>query len=438
MPSSARTRWLCRLAAAVALTSLAVASAAPLPARAQRSRATVNLTIWSWVPKLDTAVAVFNSTHPGIHVTWNLVPALGFYPKLATALKGHNAPDLAQVEFQALPTFESTGSLVDLSKYGAAAYQSKFVPWTWSQVSLGKAIYAIPQDTGPMAMYYRQDVFSKYHIAVPKTWAEYAAAAAKLHKANPQYYIADFSPSDPGNFAGLVWQAGGRWFRINQQAQAWKVGINDPASKQVAQFWQGLLSKKLVRTDPGFTNGWYHDLQSGGACTWISAVWGANTIMTNAPNTQGKWRVAPMPQWKAGQHVVGNWGGSTTVVTADSKYPKEAALFAEFLNSNLKSVDKMVTGAQIYPAATAGQDLRSVNAPMPFYGNQDINRIFQSESRYVDTSFQWGPTMVQVYSDWTDAVDNAVAGKTTLPAALDQVQRSTIAGMKKQGFSVQQ
>jgi len=111
---------------------------------------------------------------------------------------------------------------------------------------------------------------------------------------------------------------------------------------------------------------------------------------------------------------VGDWGGATTGVTAGSTRPKEAALFADFLNSKLKGVDKMVVGAQIYPAATSAQDLPSVNAAMPFYGNQDINRVFQNESRYVDTSWQWGPTMVQVYNDWQDGAGNAASGKTTL------------------------
>src|SRR5579875_1717453 len=91
----------------------------------------VNLTFWSWVPGIDKSVALWNQTHPNIHVTVNNVgsgPAE--YDKLFTAIKANNEPDLGQVEFQYLPTFEATGGLVDLSQYGAAAVKNDFVPST--------------------------------------------------------------------------------------------------------------------------------------------------------------------------------------------------------------------------------------------------------------------------------------------------------------------
>jgi len=90
-----------RLAAGVALASLALVGSAPLAATARQPRATVNLTFWSWVPNLNTSVDLFNRTHPGIHVTWNKVVAgnLGTYAKMFTALKANNAPDLGQVEY---------------------------------------------------------------------------------------------------------------------------------------------------------------------------------------------------------------------------------------------------------------------------------------------------------------------------------------------------
>lgn len=430
-----------RLGALVALIALVGVMAGPSVARAQQPRAVVNLTFWSWVPNLNTSVDLFNKTHPTIHVTWDKVVAggLGSYAKMFTAIKANNAPDLGQVEYQFLPTFISTGGLVDLAKYGATSIKDRFVPWTWGQVAFGNSVYAIPQDTGPMGMFYRADLFKKYHIAVPTTWAQYAAAAAKLHAANKNYYITDFPPKDPGWFIGLIWQAGGRWFRIN--GQSWKVAMNDAASKQVARYWQTLLDKKLVKTDPDFTDAWNADLASGGAATWITAVWGANTIPPGAPKTAGDWRAAPMPQWSAGKYVAGNWGGSTTVVFKSSKHPKEATEFAMWLNSNLNSMKLTmdpVKGAALYPALTAALDSPVVNQPSAFYGHQVIDKVFHDASNHVDVNFQWGPTMDQVFTDLGDQFSNAINGKTTLVKALDSLQASTVAAMKKQGFSVSQ
>ena len=398
----------------------------------------VNLTFWSWVPNIQTSVDLFNSTHPGIHVTLNTVTAgnNGTYAKMFTAIKANNAPDLGQVEYQFLPTFEATGGLLDMSPYLDSAVKSQFVGWTWNQSTQGNAVYAIPEDTGPMAMFYRADIFQKYNIPVPATWADYAAAAAKLHAANPNYYITDFPPKDAGWFIGLIWQAGGQWFRIN--GNSWKVGINDTNSKMVANYWQSLLDKKLVKTEPDFSAAWNNDLGNGGVLTWITAVWGANTIKSGAPSASGNWKVAPMPQWSAGQNVAGNWGGSTTVVFKDTKHPKEATEFARWLNSNSDSVDKMVQGASLYPALTSALSSSSVNSPQPYYGNQVVNQVFQQASNQVDINFQWGPTMDQVFTDLGDDFTNVVNGQGMLSSALDLLQNSTVANMQKQGFTVSQ
>ncbi len=401
------------------------------------SGGTANLTFWSWVPGIDKSVALFNKTHPNIHVTLNNVGSGPTeYNKLYTAIKANNEPDLGQVEFQVLPTFETTGSLVDMSAYGAGSVKDQFVPWTWNQVTLNNAIYAIPEDSGPMALYYRQDVFQKYNLKVPTTWAEYADDAAKLHAANPSEYITDFPPQQGGWFTGLEWQAGGQPFSIS--GQSWKVAVNNPAAQKVAAYWQDMLDKKLVKTEPDFDNAWYHDLQTGNVATWVSAVWGASTISSNAPQSKGLWRVAPIPQWEAGGTADGNWGGSTTVVFKNTKNPKEATEFATWLNTNQQSIDFMIQGANIYPAYQPALSSPLLNGTQPFYGNQKINDVFKQASPQVNVNFQWGPTMNQVYTDMGDNFTNAVNGKTTLKDALDATQASTVAFMKKQGFSVTQ
>jgi hypothetical protein len=44
--------------------------------------------------------------------------------------------------------------------------------------------------------------------------------------------------------------------------------------------------------------------------------------------------------------------------------------------------------------------------------------------------------MAQVTNDISDNFSNAVNGRTTLVAALNTIQQSTVSFMKKQGFSV--
>ncbi len=436
--------WMRRFAPGFAIFSVALLIMVPLAAcgggssssTSGTSTGPVNLTYWAWIPGMDKQVALFNQTHPNIHVTWSNVGAGTVeYDKLFTAIKANNEPDMSEVEFQTLPQFETTGALVDISQYGANSVKDQFPAWMWNQVVLSNGVYAIPQDGGPMVMYYRADLFTKYNIPVPTTWAQYADDAAKLHAADPNAYITDFNPRQPGQFVGYIWQNGGSLFGIN--GQSWKVSINNPQALQVAAYWQALIDKKLVKTEPDFDNGWYHDLQTGGIATWITAAWGAGTIQSNAPKTAGLWRIAPIPQWQAGQTPVnGNWGGSANVVFKSTKHPKEAAEFAQFIYTNQQSLEAMIKGNSIYPAYNPGLTSPLLTGPVSFFDNQNTGQLFTQVSTQVDPNFVWGPTTEQVYNDIGDNFANAVNGHGTLTDGLNAVQQSTVTYMKKQGFSV--
>jgi multiple sugar transport system substrate-binding protein len=422
---------------AVVAFALALTLLTPLAAcggSSAGSSGPVNLTYWSWIPGMDKQVALFNQAHPNIHVTLNNVGSGPTeYDKLYTAITGKNTPDVAQVEYQLLPTFETTGGLLDMAPYGAASVQSQFPGWAWGQVVQGSSIYAIPQDSGPMAMFYRTDIFQKYNLPVPTTWAQYAQDAATLHAANPSEYITDFPPKNPGQFSGYAWQAGAHWFSIN--GQSWTVTINDTATQQVAAYWQGLISKGQVKTEADFNNAWYSDLQSGTLATWITGAWGAGILEGNAPASSGKWQVAPMPQWQAGGNVDGDWGGSTTVAFKDSKHPMEATEFAEWISNNEQSAEQEFAGGA-YPALLSSLASTTVNSPVPFFNNQVINNVFKQGATQVNENWTWGPTMNQVYADMGNDFANAVAGQGTLSDAVSAVQQSTITYMKAQGYSV--
>ncbi len=271
---------------------------------------------------MGRAVTEFNQTHPGICVTQEDVGAGDpQYVKISDALKaGSGAPDVAEVEFDELPSFEVTHSVVNLVPYGADKYQSDFVPWAWKEVSQGAAVYAMPGDAGPMAFYYNSALLAKYHITPPTTWAQFATAAAALKKADPSAYITNFAATD------LQWL-----MSLMAQDNAWpfgysggsKVTINwtGPAQTQFADYWQKLISAKEVNgtTDVSATS--FADMDKGIDASWLSSAWGPSYFAPDAKQSVGDWRAAALPQWTAGANVAANWGGSTYPVFTQSKHP---------------------------------------------------------------------------------------------------------------------
>jgi multiple sugar transport system substrate-binding protein len=399
----------------------------------------VSLTFTSWIPGIEEVVAAWNAKNPNIQVKVQTGPNGngGTYQNFFNQLKAGNAPDLGQIEYDALPGFRVQDGLTDLGGCDIVA-QSKdqFVDWTWNQVSFGEQGHAfgVPQDAGPMALFYRADLFEQHGIAVPKTWDEYAAAAEKVKAAGG--YITNFSQSDVNQFAGLAWQAGGRWFA--NDGNQWTVSLTDDKTKKVADYWQGLIDKKLVSAVPPWTSEWDNAYNSGAAWTWVSAVWGANSIASGAPKTAGKWRVAPMPQWSAGESVAGNWGGSSTAVFKGSKHVYEAAQFALWLNTSEEALTLLNAKANLYPATKAGATLPALSKGVAFYGDQKIYETFAQASGQVSPDFVWGPTMTATYASASDGFKAAVSGKGTLTDALTAAQASTIETLKSQAIPVKE
>ena len=416
--------------------------AAPLAGQADVDKAMqtpTTLTFWTWVPDISKEVALFEKKYPAIDVkVVNAGQGEPQYTKLRTALKaGSGAPDVAQIEFQYIPTFTLTKSLIDLRPYGAEAFKDKFVDWTWSQVTgQNGEVWAYPQDTGPMGMLYRKDIFDKYGIQVPKTWDEFAAAARKLHAAAPEVYLTNLAPNQNGAYMGLLWQTGAKPF-TNTAPDAVTINLNDETSKKLGNYWGGLVKEGVVSADADFTDAWYQALNRGKYATWLTAAWGPVFLTGSAASTKGKWRAAPLPQWAAGQNVSGNWGGSTSAVITGTKNPIAAAKFAEFLNTDPESTKQFATQQFLFPATKALLADPAFTQQKPeFYGGQTVNQVFSDISETVDTQFQWPPFLDQAVNDWDETVGKSFADKTDTGAALDQWQTRVTDYAKNQGFKV--
>ena len=408
----------------------------------------VTLNFWSWVPGIDKAVATSEKAYPKITVKLdNVGSGVGEYSKLVTALQAKSgAPDVAQVEYQALPTFINDGGLADLSKYGAAQVQDQFVPWTWSQVSRGDKVYAIPQDTGPLAFAYRKDIFDKYGLTVPKTWEEFAQDGKKLHDAtNGKVFMTNFDAAGTGNgswLLGLIWADGGSIWNLN--GDSWTQSLTGPKSLKVANFWAEMVQKGYVGKMPPWNNDWYKALGDGTFAGAIVAAWSPLLFANNlGTESAGQWRVAPLPQWPdVSQFTSGNWGGSTDAVTIQSKNPVASTIFAVWLNASTTATDLDWLNGGLFPAALAGLQTKTLHETSSktdqYFGGQDVAQVFADASKAVDVHFQWAPWYNLTMTAMGQAINNALTGQATIDGALKTAQSEIIKQASQQGYKIQQ
>ena len=398
----------------------------------------VTLEFTSWIPGIEDVVEIWNEANPEIQVDVQTGPNGngGTYQNFFNQIKAGDAPDLGQIEYDALPNFLVQDGLEDLSACeDVVAAEDQFVDWAWGQVTLGtEGVYGVPQDTGPMGLFYRADLFEQNGIEIPTTWDEYREAAVKIRELGG--YITNFSQSDINQFAGFAWQDGAQWFSSDDEG--WTVSLADDATATVADYWQSMLDDDLVATVPAWTDEWNNAYNSGQVWTWNSAVWGANSISSGAPDTAGSWAVAPLPQWEEGGSAAGNWGGSSTAVLKGSEHLYEATKFALWLNTSDEALTALAEAANLYPATTAGLDLPVYAEGVEFYGGQKIYDIFADAATQVSPDFAWGPTMTQTYSDVSDGFKAAVSGSGTLLDAIEKGQTATVDALKAASIPVKE
>jgi multiple sugar transport system substrate-binding protein len=437
MPYTKRRR-LVRTAVAIALGAATLAACGSESGDSDTESGPASLTYWTWTPGMDKVVDLWNKG-PGkkdrITVTVKK-QASGdtLVTKILTAHKAGKAPDLVQAEYQALPTLVSNDALADISENVGGA-EGKFADGVWQQTTLGTdAVYAVPQDIGPMMFYYREDLFKEYGLTVPTTWDEFAETARELKKAAPEKDLTTFSANDSGLFAGLAQQAGAKWWTTS--GDQWKVSINDAATQKVAKFWGGLVKEGAIDNQPMYTPAWNKALNTGKQIAWVSAVWAPGTLTTAAPDTKGKWAMAPLPQWSVSDNSTGSWGGSSTAVTTDSEHRAAAAKFAAWLNTDSEALNALAKESGIYPAATNAQTSGAFLKPPAYFANQADFYTKAADIAETTAPSAWGPNVNVAYTTFKDAFGAAAKSKSDFGAALDEMQADTVADMKKQGFEV--
>ncbi|MBE1488354.1 ABC transporter substrate-binding protein [Plantactinospora soyae] len=402
----------------------------------------VKIKVWAWYPAFQPVVDLFNKTHTDVQIEWtNAGTGQDQYTKLQTALKaGKGAPDVVMLEFQELPTFQLTKHLVDMGKYGANDIKGNYVDWAWKQVTNGDSVYAIPVDAGPMAMLYRQDVFDKYGLTVPKTWAEFKEQGQKLKAASPTSFMTDFGANDGGFMTGLMWQAGARPFDYTA-AEAPKIGVslNTEPAKKTMTYWEDMVDSGLADTTAFGTTDFYSGLASGKYATYLAAGWGPGYLQSVAKTTSGKWRAAPLPQWTAGENAQGDWGGSSFAVTDQSKYPKQATQVAmEIFGANKDAWKIGIDQAFLFPTATPILEWDYfLGKNYEFFGGQKVNEVFVPAYNGIG-EFEWSPFNSYYFNQLTTAMNQAVSQKSSWPTALDTAQKNISTYATQQGFTVAQ
>ncbi len=399
------------------------------------------ITFWGWVPGMYRMVDVFNQTHPNICVNFvTKVGGSGEYIPLLNALKAHSgAPDVAEIEFDVLPSFEVLHYVTNLAPYGAGKYAKDFVYWAWSEVSQKGAVWAMPMDGGSMGLLFDKTASAKYGISSPPTtWSQYAGDALKVHQANPKVYFGDFAAGD-GQWVLSLMQQAGAWPFVWNGGSNVTIDFTGKAQLAFANYWQKLINEGAIAhaNDP-FTSSspFFEGLNSGLYLTWPTSAWGPSYFASYVTSkSAGHWVQAALPGSSTSS---GNWGGSTYPVFSQSQHPAQAAEFAEWLAASPQSWNLAVTSPSLlfptYKPELGATAVQSLTIPMLEKGSP----LFANPAKTAPKipAITWPPFMTYYLNSTTAWAAKFFAGTQTLPQYLRLLQTNMVNYAKQQGFSV--
>ena len=392
------------------------------------------LTYWSWTPSAEAQVAAFEEAYPNVDVELvNAGTNTEEYTKLQNAIKaGSGAPDVVQIEYYAVPQFALSDALVDLSEYGLDELEDQYSASTWGAVNVDGKLVGLPQDSGPMALFYNKTVFDQYGIAVPATWDEYVAAARQLHTADPTKYITS-DTGDAGFTTSMIWQAGGRPFQIDGTDIT--VDLADEGTQKWTGVWNQLVEEDLLSTTPGWSDEWFKGLADGSIASLVTGAWMPGVLESSVADAAGDWAVAPMPTYD-GTPVSAENGGGGQSVTTQSKNPALAAAFLRWLNSDPASIDVFLESGG-FPSTTADlEDPEFVGYESEYFGGQKINEVLTQASKDVSSGWSYLPYQVYANSIFGDTVGQSYANKVDLNEGLADWQSQLVEYGNEQGFTV--
>jgi N,N'-diacetylchitobiose transport system substrate-binding protein len=302
----------------VALAALVFAIAAGGVSGANKKS---SITVWlqvdaqsGWPDLVAGATAQFQKAHPGVNVDVQYQQWPTHLSKFDATLAGSSAPDVIEMGNTEMTKYMAAGAFQDLSSMKSGFDNS--ATWLEGLALSGRyngKLYGVPYYAGSRVVTYRTDLYKKAGITVPKTLAQFTAAAKKL---NAKVGKKGFSPvyiagQDWYVAMGFVFDYGGQI--ATRISGKWKGALASPKSLAGLTAFKNFFnaaskgSKTTLETRPNP----YDVYAQGMAASIVGPTWFTCCVGKQYTAVTGQF---VMPSHTAGKVMPGFLGGSDLAV----------------------------------------------------------------------------------------------------------------------------
>lgn len=386
---------------------------------------TGNLEIWIWqgaAEALQSVDAEFSEMYPNIQLTYTLFPTGDLYQQVQLSAVAGGAPDVSGIENSHLAQFAQLGILADLSER-VEPYLPLMNSFKWSEAEVDGRYYAMPWDSGPVALYYRRDVFEQAGVDPQsiRTWEDYYQAALTIHEATdlPMWQQAT-ARNNARLFEILLWQQGLGYVDADGNVILDSEPRIQATLEFMGRFWQeGLAADVEEWTDP-----WYRNFADGGVATHPGAVWMGTFFKSFiAPEAAGDWGVIKLPVWEEGGSQASNDGGSSLVIFEESAQKEAAWAYVEFHLGRQESQLTMYRETDIFPSLETTYADPFFAEPDPYYAGQAVHELFAEVVREIPDAGVYSADYQEMNSLMEEEIQRFATGQQSAEEALARAAR---------------
>jgi ABC-type glycerol-3-phosphate transport system substrate-binding protein len=308
---------------------------------------------------------------------------------------GEGTPDLADIEQGTFPRYMSDDKICFepmnawIERDGI---NSKIVGSRQNLYLYKGNYYGIEHALTPVTMAYRKDLFERYNIKVPTTWAEYKDAAAKFKP----YGIYISAPGDmrsglPDDMDRFLRSANADYVSANGEPNI------TPVYRQLLADLRTMQIEEMIYPFETDEERWL-GMREDKVATYITPDWAAGWLKDNVPEQSGKWAMAALPKFDTSSSGTSCNGGTGLMILKYTKKDKETlwdfVKFAQVDTNNAVQKFKMIN---LFPVVYDAMPLCS--SPDPYFGGQNLGALYNQLSKEMPVQNQaawrsiWGTAM---------------------------------------------
>lgn len=264
----------------------------------------------------------------GIDVNVQSIPWGSAHDRLLTAVASNEGPDVVQMGTTWMSEFSDAGALLDITD--EVNGNEILDPDNYFEGNVKTAVfdgksYAVPWYTETRVLYYRTDLLADVgYDEAPATWEELKDAADKLSERGDDYYGFNVDAADQSFHFMFARQNGAELLDENGQPNFTQDEFIESAKYLDSFIKDGASPAQDLGLDISQTFG-----GEGYVPMFISGPWQINIIEENAPDIDGKWDIATLPEGPSNN--LSNTGGANLAIWNNSENVDEAIKLIEYL-----------------------------------------------------------------------------------------------------------